>query len=637
MMDAFRVLHGLSPVAGSPLRQDPGSNSKGHLMRHLVWATLFTLVLAVRPVLGYVEAPHTLGFVVKDSTNIVLMQVARVNKEKGLILYRKVEDLKGKHPQDEIKHNIGKRGFHPREWQNVMNWAEEGKLAVFCHNGQASETCIGTYWYQCYKENDWWGMSHAEPFLLRTFHGDIDKLTKAVKDILKNQEVIVTALMDGNKNDLHQRKGKLIRMRASLKRLDWNHKRDFVGFGGDGDEVEEFRSITLLAESSPGWRFLPVRQAGNVGDRWRQPDFDDRTWRSGRTPIGYGEAELAKRKGTIIAEQGQPFYFRRTLDVASDLLTQKNVIFHLSVASDDSADVWINGQLADSEPPGTDHEFAYWNRDVEIPARLLKPGRNVIAVLVRNRQGSSDLYLDMEITAQIPIPRPPRKPLVVASSSTQTNKPQTGDPLKPPVGEPNKPATLTVDKARKAVILPCRIAPRKLPNLNEIYPLEVVATYPAPRGQKAHETIVSFTDIRPGEVHKALESLGLKPGQPARGEAGAASGPEVRLLLEFTSSDGKVQTLPIEKLMTDRRNGSPLPAVRWIFTGSAQKQPDPEKDDKVYGADLTGTLISLFPVTDDTVFQSNLTMKEEGLFKLEVVKNLLPREGTPVKLIIQMK
>ena len=611
--------------------------SKGVMMRQLVFATLLGVALAAQPALGYVEAPQTLGYVVKESTNIVLMQVTRVNKEKGLVLFRKVEDLKGKHPQDDVKHNIGQKGFHAREWQNVMNWAQEGKTAIFFHNGQASETCIGTYWYQCYKEGEWWGMSHAEPFMLRTFHGDIDKLAKGVKDILQNQEVVVTALMDGNKNDLHFRKGKVIRMKAGLKRLDWNHRRDFVGMGGDGDEVvEEFRTITLLAESTPGWRFIPVEAAGNVGDRWRQPDFDDRSWRTGKAPIGYGEEELTKRQGTLVKEEGVSFYFRRNIEVASDLLTQKNVTFRLCVASDDSADVWINGRLADSEPPETDHEFAYWNREVEVPANLLKAGRNVIAVVVRNHKGSSDIYLDMEITAQIPIPRPPRKPVTPSTNPTQVSKPATGDPLKAPVGDPKNPTVLSVDKGQKRVTIPGLVAPRKLPNLNDIYPLEVVATYPAPRGQKAHETIVNFTDIRPSEVHKALESLGVKPGKPARGEEGTASGPEVRLLLEFTGSDGKVQTLPIEKLMVDRA-GKPFPAVRWIFTGSATKQPDPEKDEKVYGADLTGTLISLFPVTDDTVFQTNLTLKEEGMFKLELRQGLLPKEGTPVKLLIEVK
>ena len=40
---------------------------------------------------------------------------------------------------------------------------------------------------------------------------------------------------------------------------------------------------------------------------------------------------------------------------------------------------------------------------------------------------------------------------------------------------------LVVDKEKKTLTIACTVAPRKLPNLKEIYPLEVVATYPAPR------------------------------------------------------------------------------------------------------------------------------------------------------------
>jgi len=43
---------------------------------------------------------------------------------------------------------------------------------------------------------------------------------------------------------------------------------------------------------------------------------------------------------------------------------------------------------------------------VELQPKLFKPGRNVIAVRVKNKQGSSDLYLDLELTAQIPLPKP---------------------------------------------------------------------------------------------------------------------------------------------------------------------------------------------------------------------------------------
>src|SRR5262245_6086198 len=100
---------------------------------------------------GYVEIPYTLGRVVTESSNIVVMKVERVNKERKLIFYKKVADLKGKHPAEDIKHIITE-GFHPREPKFIMDWAEPGKIAVFFYQGGASETCIGDYWYQSYQQ-----------------------------------------------------------------------------------------------------------------------------------------------------------------------------------------------------------------------------------------------------------------------------------------------------------------------------------------------------------------------------------------------------------------------------------------------------------------------------------------------------
>ena len=44
---------------------------------------------------------------------------------------------------------------------------------------------------------------------------------------------------------------------------------------------------------------------------------------SGKAPVGYGEDEIAKRKGTLVKEQGVSFVFRRAFDVPSDLLTRR--------------------------------------------------------------------------------------------------------------------------------------------------------------------------------------------------------------------------------------------------------------------------------------------------------------------------
>src|SRR5262249_10501357 len=153
-----------------------------------------------------------------------------------------------------------------------------------------------------------------------------------------------------------------------------------------------------------------AKEVATAGDRWREPSFDDKGWRSGKAPIGYGEDEILKRKGTVVKEQGVPFVFRRELEVPADLLSHKGVTVHMGVASDDSALVYVTGTLVDKDPV-EDHEFAYWNREIELQPKQLKPGRNVIAVFVKNHQGSSDIYLDMEVSARYPLPAKPLKVL----------------------------------------------------------------------------------------------------------------------------------------------------------------------------------------------------------------------------------
>jgi hypothetical protein len=190
---------------------------------------------------------------------------------------------------------------------------------------------------------------------------------------------------------------------------------------------------------------------------------------------------------------------------------------------------------------------------------------------------------------------------------------------------------VVVDKEKKTVTVPAKVAPRKIndPRYTEVYPIEAVATAPFPRGQKAHETVVTI-ECKPSEVHAALESLGLKPGQPAQGEDGVAEGPELKIAVLLPTG----KSVPIEKTLVDKKTGKAMPALKWRFTGSAMKQPDPNKPDKVYGADEAMNLITVFPVTADVVIQSSLTLKDSSLIKMETSKSVLPPEGTDVKLVI---
>jgi hypothetical protein len=213
---------------------------------------------------AYVEAPYSLGRIVQESTNIVLMRVESVDKDKKTIVYRKVRDIKGKHGQELIKHNMSQAGLRPNEWKQQMDWAEPGKTAVFFHNGGASETCIGTWWYQAYGGGEWWNHSHGEPFLLRSFAGNPDKLATLVDQMLAGQEVAAPCMVDGNREDLHNRRGKIQRLKASLKIQDYNPKRDFLGWGG-----EDFRRLFGMpgfTHISPVGRVDPEAQAISIID-----------------------------------------------------------------------------------------------------------------------------------------------------------------------------------------------------------------------------------------------------------------------------------------------------------------------------------------------------------------------------------
>lgn len=193
-------------------------------------------------------------------------------------------------------------------------------------------------------------------------------------------------------------------------------------------------------------------------------------------------------------------------------------------------------------------------------------------------------------------------------------------------------ADLVVDKEKRTITITAKVAPRKIedPSFKEIYPIEVIATYPYPKGKKAHETVVTM-EVKPSAVHQALVELGLKPGTPARKAGDKQAGPEVRIFLDL--NPGKTpRRVPIEQFLADRKTNKPMPKVKWLFTGSNVTKTAPDKAES-YGADETGTLIAVFPVTGDTVFQSSLSLADEKYVKLETNKKL-PPVGTAVNLVI---
>ena len=204
------------------------------------------------------------------------------------------------------------------------------------------------------------------------------------------------------------------------------------------------------------------------------------------------------------------------------------------------------------------------------------------------------------------------------------------------------PDGIKVDKDKKTVTIDAKVAPRKV--LEEVYPIEVIACWPYKKdpkpgdkaGKKAHETVVTI-EVLPSDVAKAMAMLGAKPGKPGYGEDAAAEGPDVNIYIDVPQDKADAKRLSLDKVLIDPKTKKPMPkGVKFKFTGSGASKATPDQPAKEFGADVSGSLIYIFPVDVETVFQSSLSMKEEKFLKLEVNKDVLPKEGEPVKLVIEL-
>src|SRR3954447_18872914 len=101
------------------------------MKRHLY--PLLALLALAGPAPAYIDRPPTLGRLVKyDAADIAVVRVEKVDKEKGVIVYKKVDDLKGKYPTDQFRQVVGRRiadapgpgdNPRPRAAHSILGWA----------------------------------------------------------------------------------------------------------------------------------------------------------------------------------------------------------------------------------------------------------------------------------------------------------------------------------------------------------------------------------------------------------------------------------------------------------------------------------------------------------------------------------
>ena len=156
-------------------------------------AALVTAVV-VLPAVAYIHFPPlTMSKMCQQSIAIRVLTVKKHDKEKGVIIFEATETLKGKTPDGaSFKHVIGKETAKTKP---IFDWLADGKRAMM-FTIEGGEFACGYVFIDrfCYsvdlnRKAGFWLLIRVDPDMAATFHGPVESLAKATKDILAGKEV----------------------------------------------------------------------------------------------------------------------------------------------------------------------------------------------------------------------------------------------------------------------------------------------------------------------------------------------------------------------------------------------------------------------------------------------------------------
>jgi len=107
---------------------------------------------------------------------------------------------------------------------------------------------------------------------------------------------------------------------------------------------------------------------------WFDPNYDDSDWQTVKLPASWKEMGLDSLKGVV--------WFRKKVTVPASMVGKPAKLYMGTIV--DSDHTYINGTLVGST------SYRYPPRKYEVPAHLLKPGENVIAIRVISNDGNGE-------------------------------------------------------------------------------------------------------------------------------------------------------------------------------------------------------------------------------------------------------
>ena len=205
-------------------------------------------------------------------------------------------------------------------------------------------------------------------------------------------------------------------------------------YSNTASALSQNTTITTLIAAGATWKYLDT--GTNQGTAWTASGFNDSTWKSGPSELGYGDGDEA----TVVGYGSDPnnkfvtTYFRTTFNVSNPASISAINLGHVR---DDGAVIYVNGveafrsnmptgtitytTLASTTVGGTD-ESTFFPGTIN-PA-LLVAGTNVIAVEIHQSDvTSSDISFNLWVTATATVAAtPPAAPSNLVATAIAYNQ-----------------------------------------------------------------------------------------------------------------------------------------------------------------------------------------------------------------------
>ena len=175
---------------------------------------------------------------------------------------------------------------------------------------------------------------------------------------------------------------------------------------------QQGNNLVFIEQESPDWKYFKGNngEPSNPSDAWTDLNFDDSSWPTGRTSIGFGDND----DNTILGDMQNNYtsiYLRHKFDVSN---IDEIDTLRLKVYVDDGCIIWINGievarirvssgqKSYDDISGDTIVDNAVWEEvGLSQPYYYLDEGENVVAIHVLNGSlTSSDVSIDIALTAE---------------------------------------------------------------------------------------------------------------------------------------------------------------------------------------------------------------------------------------------